>query len=261
MYETLLIDRKEGTGIITLNRPEKLNALSTALFRELDLALTELEQDKQVGVVLVTGAGEKAFSAGADIHEMVDSTTGADRVARAARTGDWLGHLIAYQKPTIGVINGLAYGGGALLSSSFDIRIGCERTIFRFLGVTYGRINSTWSLPLIVGLPLAKELLFTGRIIMAEEAFRIGLLNRLVTSADLMQTALEIGQSIAKNDAGTVRLIRKIVNENAGLGARQALANEARNIAESLRPPPPRESFKEFLSRKGKKDSGAGGST
>ena len=90
-------------------------------------------------------------------------------------------------KPLIGAINGLAYGGAALLSSTLDLRIGCERTQFRFLAASYGRVNSTWSLPLLVGLPKAKELLYTGRVVAAEEAERIGLLNQIVPAARLIE--------------------------------------------------------------------------
>jgi enoyl-CoA hydratase len=90
------------------------------------------------------------------------------------------------------------------MSSTFDLRIGCERTAFRFLAASYGRVNSTWSLPLLVGMPKAKELLYTGRIVNAEEAERIGLLNQVVPAARLIDTCLEIGQMIAKNDARMV---------------------------------------------------------
>ncbi len=250
VYENLLITRDEKVGIITLNRPAQLNALSILLFHEIDVALTELENDGDIRVVVMTGNG-RAFSAGADIHEMVDNTPKPGTPPSQGDRGDWLPHLVNYQKPTIGVINGLAYGGGALLSSCFDIRLGCENTSFRFLAVTYGRINSAWSLPQIVGIPKAKELLLTGRVILADEAYRIGLLNQLVPSKELMKTALEMAHLIAKNDPNATQLMRQIVNENVGLNAREALANEGKNITASLKPPPPRESFKEFLDRKG----------
>jgi enoyl-CoA hydratase/carnithine racemase len=253
-YETLLVERKEGAGLITLNRPEKLNALSSTVFAEFERALTELERDDSVRVLLVTGAGQKAFSAGADIHEMVEASEGARRMT--AGTGDWLKHLAFCKKPTIGVMNGLAYGGGALMASAFDMRIGCERSSFRFLAVTYGRINSTWTLPLIVGMPMAKELLLTGRVVGAEEAFRIGLLNRLVPSADLMKSAMETAGLIAKSDPATVQLIRRILNKGVGMGWEEMMTNEYRLIAESLKPPPPRESFQEFLKRNPLDDTG-----
>ena len=247
-YQTILAEIRGNVGIITLNRPDKLNALSTALFREFEHALTAFEQDDGVHVLVVTGAGERAFSAGADIHEMVASQESGEPLRRVSDSA-WPRHLAFYKKPTIGVINGLAHGGGALMASSFDMRFGCERTNFRFLGVTYGRINSAWSLPLIVGLPMAKELLLTGRIVGAEEAYRIGLLNRLVPSDRLMATAMETAELIGKNDPGTVQVMRRIINTSIGMDLQGRLANEARISTESLKPPPPAESFKDFLKR------------
>jgi enoyl-CoA hydratase len=247
-YETLLVTKQDGVGIITLNRPERLNALSTTLFRELDEALTEHEEDDDVRVLLVTGSGKRAFSAGADIHEMVE-TSRARPGAPDRRPRDWTWHLANYRKPTIGVINGLAYGGGALLSSIFDIRIGCENSSFRFLAVSYSRVNSTWSLPLIVGLPVAKDLLFTGRVVEAEEALRIGLLNKMVPSSELMDAAMEMGRMIAGNDAAAVQSVREILVSDIGLGWKEMMRNEGRTLARTLKAPPPEESFSGFLKK------------
>ena len=256
-YKTLLLEKKNGVGIITLNRPDKLNALSTILFTEFDRALTEFEKDNEVRVLLVTGAGDRAFSAGADIHEMVEISE-AQPGAPDNRPNNWIWHLANYQKPTIGVINGLAHGGGALMSSIFDIRLGCERTNFRFLAVSYGRVNSTWSLPLIVGLPMAKELLFTGRIVEAEEAFRIGLMNKFVPSSELMNTAVEMGELIASNDTAAVEAVREMLVGDIGMNWYDMLRNEARIITRSVKPPPPQQSFSGFLERRGKR-RGKGG--
>ena len=250
-YQTLLLEKKEGVGIITLSRPERLNALSRALFTELDQALSQCENDQDVKAIIVTGAGDRAFSAGADIHEMVE-TSQAQSQEQSSPSVDWAWHLASCKKPTIGAINGLAYGGGALMSSIFDIRLGCENTSFRFLGVTAGRVNSTWSLPLVVGWPIAKELLFTGRVVEAEEALRIGLLNKLVPSSELMKAAIEMGQAIAANDATTVQVIRDIMIRDIGMSWREMLLNETRTVSQSLRTPPPQEGFKDFLKRKAK---------
>ena len=256
-YETLLLEKKNGVGIITLNRPEKLNAMSTTLFIEFDQALTEFEEDSGLHVLLVTGAGDRAFSAGADIHEMVEVSEAQPGVPDN-RPKDWIWHLANCRKPTIGVINGLAHGGGALMSSIFDIRIGCERTNFRFLAVSYGRVNSAWSLPMIIGLPMAKELLFTGRLVEAEEAFRIGLLNRLVPSSELMKTGLEMGELIASNDATAVQAVREILVGNIGMRLNDMLCNEYEIVARSVKSPPPEQSFSNFLERRGKR-RGKGG--
>jgi 2-(1,2-epoxy-1,2-dihydrophenyl)acetyl-CoA isomerase len=251
-YEFINSERLDGIGLVTLNRPDKLNALSFELMRELDDALTDYEEDDAIKAVIITGAGERAFSAGADIHEMADMS--ADALARRqARRGEISWHVADYPKPLIGAINGLAYGGAALLSSSLDIRIGCERTQFRFLAASYGRVNSTWSLPLLVGWPKAKELLYTGRVVHAEEAERIGLLNMIVPSARLRESAIELAQAIAKNDARMVQGIKRLLHEGAGLSwqGRYDLEDEAR--ATWLQAGHPRDGFKDFLARKGKR--------
>jgi len=248
-YETLLVEKREGVSIITLNRPARLNAMSRALTIELDTALGEFEQDDEVKAIVVTGAGEKAFSAGADIHEMSQQSK-VELQERGVHNIDWTWHLATCKKPTIGAINGLAYGGGALMASLFDMRVGCERTSLRFLGVAYSRVNSTWSLPLIVGWPMAKELLFTGRVVEAEEAFRIGLLNKLVPSSELIATAVEMGQAIAAHDTAVVQTIKDILVRNIGKTWIEMVLNEGETAAQSLRVPPPQESFKDFLERK-----------
>ncbi len=161
-YEFILTERVDGAAVITLNRPEKLNALSYPLVRELDDALTQYEADDDIKAVILTGAGDRAFSAGADIHEMAGLSS-AELATRGEVRGRATWHIANFAKPLIGAINGLAYGGAALLSSTLDMRIGCERSAFRFLAASYGRVNSSWSLPLLVGLPKAKELLYTGQ--------------------------------------------------------------------------------------------------
>jgi enoyl-CoA hydratase len=247
-YKTLLVDKQGGVGIITFNRPEKLNAYNRALIAEFDSVLARFERDEKVRAIIITGSGERAFSAGADIHEMT-ALSEVEREKRDSRRTNWTWHLATYKKPTIGAINGLAYGGGALLSSLVDIRLGCERTSFRFLSAVYGRVNSTWSLPLIVGWPIAKELMFTGRIVEAEEALRIGLLNRLVPSSELMKVALEIGYTITANDAAAVQGIKEILTRDIGMSLREMMLNEIQTVSRSLPPPPPQESFKTFLER------------
>ena len=162
---------------------------------ELRDAVRTMNQDDEVGCIVITGAGERAFSAGGDIHEQRERDQESDQEAREQQDRDRSRgsyEISASLKPVIGMMNGLAYGGAAVLSSSLDIRIGCERTSFRFLAAAYGRINSTWTLPNQVGWPIAKELLFTGRVVDAEEAYRIGLLNHLVPSDQLREKTMEI---------------------------------------------------------------------
>src|ERR1700740_3114296 len=180
-YEHILVDAEEGVGIVTLNRPEKLNAMNRQLSSELHDAVKRMDADEAIGCIVITGAGERAFSAGGDIHEQREDDrryTEEELAAhRPPRRGNY--EIAASATPAIGMINGLAYGGAAVLASSLDMRVGCPDTRFRFLAAAYGRINSTWTLPNQVGWPIAKELLFSGRGGEAEEAHRIGLLNPL----------------------------------------------------------------------------------
>lgn len=250
-YEFIIAERLDGVGLVTLNRPDKLNALSFGLMTELDDALIGWEEDDAIKVVIITGAGERAFSAGADIHEMADMSAEA-LAERQARRGEISWHVANYAKPLIGAINGLAYGGAALLSSSLDLRVGCEKSQFRFLAASYGRVNSSWSLPLLVGWSKAKELLYTGRVVHAEEAERIGLLNMIVPSAKLRESAIELAQSIAKNDARMVQGLKRLLHEGAGMSLEERYDFEDEARATWLLAGHPRDGFKDFLARKGK---------
>ena len=233
-----------------MNRPEKLNALSFPLMSELDEALTEYEADEAIKAVILTGAGDRAFSAGADIHEMAGLSSEA-LAERSDIRGQISWHIASYSKPLIGAINGLAYGGAALLSSSLDLRIGCEKTQFRFLAASYGRVNSTWSLPALVGLPKAKELLYTGRVVgrRGSRAHRPSEPDR-ARPPNCVEAAIEMAQMIAKNDSRMVQGIKRLLHEGMGLDwqDRYDLEDEAR--ATYLSAGHPREGFKDFLARK-----------
>src|SRR6202043_361475 len=145
-YDFILTERLDGCALITLNRPEKLNALSFPLMSELDEALTGYEADEAIKAVILTGAGDRAFSAGADIHEMAGLSS-EELAERSDTRGHISWHIANYSKPLIGALNGLAYGGAALLSSSLDLRIGCEKTQFRFLAARSRRGHSPSALP------------------------------------------------------------------------------------------------------------------
>ena len=164
----------------------------------------------------------------------------------------WSFELSASLKPVIGMMNGLAYGGGAVLASSLDFRIGCEHTSFRFLAVAYGRINSTWTLPNQVGWPIAKELLFTGRIVEAEEAHRIGLINHLVPVDQLRSKTMEIATTIAKNRHESVMGIKELLLQDMDADLRQMWENERSLTTEKVRGYAAEQAFTEFLARKGR---------
>ena len=252
-YENMIVERHEGVGVVTLNRPKVLNALSRGLYREIDEVITEFEADDEISAIVFTGAGERAFSAGADIHEIARFRDMADPPPEDPDREWYPWRVAACRKPTIGALNGLCYGGAAVLASSFDMRVGCERTSFKFLAASYGRVNSTWSLPMQVGWPMAKELLLTARVVEAEEAHRIGLLNHLVTSDELMDKALELGGQIAANDSRMVQGIKSLLIDNVGTQWVEMFKNELDAQAGALSPAPFEESFKDFLDRKGRK--------
>jgi enoyl-CoA hydratase/carnithine racemase len=249
-YQNILAERVDKVAIVTLNRPEKLNALSYELVCELDAELTKIENDDGVRAVILTGAGPRAFSAGGDIHQMVKSTP-EELAGRSEFRSQANWHLATFAKPIIGAINGLAYGAGAQLTTMLDIRIGCEHAEIQFLAAKYGRANSTWSLPLVVGLPKAKELLYTGRPVKAEEAERIGLLNQLVPCARLREAAIEMAQQIGENDPRMVQGIKQLLNDDIGMGWRERYDAEQTARKTKLKANSPREGFKAFLERKG----------
>ena len=138
------------------------------------------------------------------------------------------------------------------MSSSFDMRVGCERTRFKYLAASYGRLNSTWTLPIQVGYPKAKELLFTGREVGAQEAKEIGLLNQLVSSDQLLEAAKGIAKLIAKNNPLMVQGIKQLVNDGIGESFRRRLDMEMEGRSGSLKGTPVKEGFKPFLDRKGR---------
>jgi enoyl-CoA hydratase len=252
-YEHILLDHEDGVGIITLNRPEVLNAMSRALMKELGSAVKALDADETVGCIVITGAGEKAFSAGGDIHEQREddrryTPEQLDAMSDPRRSYE----ISASRKPTIGMMNGLAYGGAAVLSSSLDMRIGCEATKFRFLAAAYGRINSTWTLPNQVGWPMAKELLFSARVVEAEEAYRIGLLNHLVPRAELRAKTMGLAKAIAGNHRGAVTGIKSLLLQQHGQSLESQWAIEKDYTTKVMRGAKAEEAFPDFIARKGR---------
>ena len=254
-YETILSSIIDGVAILTLNRPEVLNAMNFQLVTELDQAIMEAEEDEDTRAIIITATGKKAFSAGGDIHEQrrdaKELSSDEDQRRRAMRS-EFSWHLAACRKPTIGALNGLAYGGGSVLASSLDIRVGCERTSFRFLAAAYGRLNSTWTLPQQIGWPMAKELLFTGRVVEAEESYRIGLLNHLAPGDRLMDEAMEIATTIAKNHPDSVRGVKHLMVNDIGLTWREMWEGERDYLDTEVKVLGVEEAFKGFLDRKGR---------
>ncbi len=253
-YETILVETEDGVGIVTLNRPDTLNAMNRKLSGELHNAVKTFEADAAIGCIVITGSGERAFSAGGDIHEQrSDDARYSEAELEAMRKPRNSYEISACAKPIIGMMNGLAYGGAAVLASSLDMRIGCEATKFRFLAAAYGRINSTWTLPNQVGWPMAKELLFSARIVEAEEAYRIGLLNHLVPRARLREKTMELARMIANNHRGAVIGVKALLLRQKGKSLEEQWAEEQDYTTHVMRGAKAEDAFPEFIARHGRR--------
>jgi len=255
MSDYILVEKSEGVAILTMNRPEQLNAMNYQLGMELHAAVMRMSEDDEVGCIVITGAGTRAFSAGGDIHEQREDDRRRSQEEideRTAVRGRASYDISACAKPTIGMINGLAYGGAGVLASSLDMRIGCEHASFRFLAAAYGRINSTWTLPNQVGWPVAKELLFSGRVVEAEEAHRIGLLNHLVPCAELRAKTLWLGTMIAKNRRESVMGVKALLLKDMGANLEEQWANERHYTTHVVRGARAEAAFPEFIARRGR---------
>ena len=254
-YEHILVEIEDRVAVITMNRPEVLNAMNHKLDDELHHAVLEANANDGVGCIVITGAGERAFSAGGDIHEQrvhAVELTEEQREANSARYSQQMYDIAASPKPVIGMMNGLAYGGGAVLASCLDMRVGCENTKFRFLAVAYGRINSTWTLTNQVGWPTAKEFLFTGRVVEAEEAYRVGLLNHLVPSSELRAKTMEIAATIAGHRPESVIGIKQILLQDKAADMREMWENERDYTSNVVKGYGVEQAFPEFIARRGR---------
>src|SRR5437879_11100274 len=238
-----------------MNRPDQLNAMNRQLSGELHDAVKQMEADEAIGCIVITGAGNRAFSAGGDIHEQRENDrtyTREELDARGAIRSRGSYEISACAKPTIGMMNGLAYGGAAVLASSLDMRIGCEHCRFRFLAAAYGRINSTWTLPNQVGWPIAKELLFSARVVEAEEAHRIGPRNHLVPCGPLRAKTMWLATMIAKNRRDAVIGVKALLLRDMGCDLEQQWANERDYTTNVVRGAKAAEAFPEFIARHGR---------
>lgn len=232
-YENLLVDVYDRIATITINRPKSLNALNSATMHELSAALEEIAGGRDVGVVLLTGAGEKAFVAGADISEMREFTP--LQILEFSRFGHGvLGKIERLPQPVIGVINGFALGGGCELAMACDILLAADTARFGQPEVNLGIIpgyGGTQRLPRLVGRNIAKEIVLTGEMISAQRAYEIGLVNRVVPQAGLMETAREIARKILEKAPVALSTAKSVMNRGIDLDLESACALEANAFA------------------------------
>ncbi len=246
------VERAEPIATIVLDRPERLNALDTAGLRALLAAVHDLASDERVHVVLLTGAGDRAFAAGADISEMVEKSP--SEALAFAELGQAVCRAIEEApQPHDAAVNGYALGGGCELALACDIRLASERAVFAQPEVTLG-IPPGWGgsqrLPRIVPAGIARELLYTGRRVDAAEALRIGLVNAVYPAEELLDRARELAQRIAANGPLAVRSTKAAVRFGLEHGLEAGLAYERQVFAHAFTTEDQREGMRAFLEKR-----------
>jgi enoyl-CoA hydratase len=229
-YKTINLRKEGGLATITLNRPDNLNALNGQAFCELGAVLDEAERDDGVKVVLLTG-GEHCFSAGFDLREINELAPLAQARRFLREAHGVFDRIEELEKPVVAAISGFALGGGCELALACDLRIAAENATFGQPEIKIGMIpggGGTQRLPRLIGLTKAKELLYTGDHINAQEAYRIGLLNRVVASASLMDEAKGMALKIASQPQSALKAAKFAVNGGRNMDMQSAMAYEAR---------------------------------
>jgi len=251
MAEFVLSERRGAVGIITLNRPQVLNAWNTAMRDELTATLTTMEEDANVRAIILTGAGDRAFGAGQDLNET--KTFDPDRAEQWI--GEWkclYDRIRSLSKPIVAALNGVAAGSAFQVALLCDLRIGHP-------GVTMGQpeINSgiasttgPWIMREIIGLARTIDLTLTGRMMDADECYRIGVINRLVPQDEVMSEALALAELLASKPPVAMRLNRQRFREMTEEGFRDCLAAGIRIQREAYASGEPARMMEEFLARK-----------
>ncbi len=230
MADEILCRVENGIAIVTMNRPESANSLSISLMIRLRETLNQLEADDSTKVIILTGSGEKAFCAGIDVKEREKMTQEEVLRSRPLHVMPLFRDIEEMTKPLIGAVNGVALGGGAELSVACDMRIAAENASFGFIEIRWGIIppcGSCQRLPRIIGSGRARELIYTGRIIDAKEAERMGIYNRVVPSGQLLDTTHQLAEEISRNSLVAVRQAKRTMNLGANLHMALAFDYEA----------------------------------
>ena len=247
-------DEDDEIGIITISRTKALNALNSQVLDELSETLYNIDIS-HISALIITGAGEKAFVAGADISEM--STLSKKEAESFSKKGNEVFRKIeTFEVPVIAAVNGFALGGGCEISLSCDIRICSDNAIFGQpevgLGITPG-FGGTQRLARTVGIGMAKQMIFTGQNIKAEEALRIGLVNAIYPQAELLNEAKKLALTIGKNSKNAVKLSKKAINEGLQVDIDSGIKLEEKLFGECFENPEQKERMQQFLEKGNKK--------
>jgi enoyl-CoA hydratase len=229
MYNNVLLVKQDHIAILTINRPNALNALNQDTMLDIRAAVEEVRDDAGIDVLIITGAGDKAFVAGADIAFMAGMTAMEAR-AFGQLGGEVTSLIESMSKPVIAAVNGFCLGGGCELAMCCDFRICSDKGKFGqpevSLGITPG-FGGTQRLPRLVGMGMAKQLLYSGETIGADEALRIGLVNKVTSSEQLMEETMKIAKTISSRGQVAVRLSKDAVNHGMQVDIGQAMAFES----------------------------------
>jgi enoyl-CoA hydratase len=251
-YQTILFDKENGIGTVTINRPQAANALNDLAYAELGQVFQEIENDKEVRVVIITGAGEKSFVAGTDITNMATLNTQEARqfATSLKKTFDAIYNL---PKPVIAAVNGYAFGGGAEIALSSDMIIASENAHFGQLEINVGIIpgsGGTQRLQRLIGINKAKEMIFTGAIIDAKTAYEMGMLNKVVPLADLMKEAKALAQKMLEKSSVILALAKLAINNGANVDLNTGLNIELQCFAQCFATEDQKEAMKAFLEKR-----------
>lgn len=251
-FKTLLIERVDGIATVTLNRPKALNAINREMVRELGQVAEEFARDPAVRVVIFTGAGDRAFVAGADISEF-QGLSAVEALAFSQRIQALYTRIERLPQPTIAAVNGFALGGGCELTQVCDLVIASETARFGQPEVNLGVIpgaGGTQRLARLVGRHRAKEICLVGEMLDAREAHRIGLVNRVVPPDRLMAEARALAEKLREKSAVTLRLIKEAIDEGYDLALEAGLAVEAKAWAVAFATEDHVEGVKAFLEKR-----------
>ena len=236
-YGTVLIEKKENVATIILNRPEKLNSMSPELMSDLTKAIGQVEQDDEVRAVIVTGAG-RAFCAGGDVQELLGPSRDPLTILGLAHEGSkMVSAMRNMPKPLIAAVNGPAMGGGLNIALACDIIIASENAIFSSAFISLGLHPDTggiYFLTRLVGVARACELIFTGRVVKAQEAERIGLVNQVVPREQLETTARELATRLANGPSLAIGLAKSSIYQSLTMDMSSVLELEARSVGMTL---------------------------
>jgi enoyl-CoA hydratase/carnithine racemase len=245
-----------GVATITLNRPERLNALTFAVYRELTDMFADLRDEKDVRVVVVTGSG-RAFCSGGDVHDIIGELFARDMESLlefTRMTCDLIRNIRTLRKPVIASLNGTTAGAGACIALASDIRIASDEAKIAFLFVKVGLsgadMGAAHLLPRVVGLAKATELLFTGDFISAPEAERIGLYNKVVSAGDLAKVTREFAERLAQGPAFALAKTKEMLNREIDMSLSAALDCEAQAQAICMQHPDYKEAYEAFVGKR-----------